>query len=77
MSVFVEGGGEVNGSFVDAKLVDRVYYYIAPEIMGGRDSISVVEGNGIKSIKNSLKIKKLNVKKINGDILLYGYVNKY
>lgn len=77
MSVFVEGGGEVNGSFVDVKLVDNVYFYIAPEILGGRNSISVVEGTGFDSVQNDLKIKKLNVKKLNGDILLFGNINEY
>lgn len=77
MSVFVEGGGEVNGSFVDVKLVDYVYFYIAPEIIGGRNSISVVEGNGVKSVKDDLKIKKLSVKKLDNDILLHGIVNEY
>ena len=77
MSVFVEGGGEVNGSFVDAKMIDTVYFYIAPEILGGRNSISVVEGNGVESVKDDLKIKKLNVKNLNGDILISGNINEY
>jgi len=77
MSVFVEGGGEVNGSFVDAKMIDTAYFYIAPEILGGRNSISVVEGNGAKSVKDDLKIKKLNVKNLNGDILIFGNINEY
>jgi len=31
----VEGGARVNGSFVSAGLVDRVFWFVAPKIIGG------------------------------------------
>lgn len=76
-SIFVEGGGEVNGSFADAKKIDDVYFYIAPEIIGGRNAISVVEGNGVKSVKDDLKIKSITVRMLKGDILVHGIINEY
>jgi len=76
-SVFVEGGGGVNGSFVDEGLVDDVYFYIAPMIIGGRDAVSVVGGKGISDLKKSLKMKTVDVKMLKDDILVHGIVNKY
>ena len=76
-SVFVEGGGGVNGSFVDEKLIDDVYFYISPEIIGGYDAVSVVGGKGVDSLKKSLKLKKVDVKMLEGDILVHGIVNQY
>lgn len=76
-SVFVEGGGEVNGSFVDEKLVDDVYFYISPEIIGGRGAVSVVGGTGAADLKKSLKLKKIEVKMLKDDILVHGIINQY
>ncbi|MBT3704845.1 bifunctional diaminohydroxyphosphoribosylaminopyrimidine deaminase/5-amino-6-(5-phosphoribosylamino)uracil reductase RibD [Candidatus Peregrinibacteria bacterium] len=76
-SVFVEGGGETNGSFVDASMVDDVYFYISPEIIGGRDAVSVVGGLGALNLKKSLKLKNVDVEKLKDDILVHGIVNNY
>lgn len=77
LSVFVEGGSETHGSFFDAGVVDDVYFYISPELIGGGKSLSVIGGKGVKSIKNSLKIKNLSVTNLDGDILVHGIVNEY
>jgi len=76
-SVFVEGGGGVNGSFVDEKLVDDIYFYISPEIIGGVDAISVVGGVGASELKKSLRLKKVDVKMLKDDILVHGIINQY
>ena len=41
ISVLVEGGGEVLGSFLDEKLVDKVYTFIAPILIGGREAKTI------------------------------------
>ena len=46
ISLMVEGGGEVLGSFFDARLVDRVYWFIAPVILGSSQSRAAVAGRG-------------------------------
>lgn len=74
-SVFVEGGGELIGSLFDARLVDRVMFFIAPKIIGGRDAVSVVMGRGVPSIANSHKITNLSVRKIGRDLLVEGDVD--
>jgi riboflavin-specific deaminase-like protein len=44
--LLVEGGGELNASFLEAGLVDKVHLTLTPQVIGGRDSPSWVEGNG-------------------------------
>ncbi len=44
LSLLVEGGATVHGSFFDAGLVDRVYAYLAPIVVGGREAPSAVAG---------------------------------
>ncbi|MCX5716241.1 MAG: bifunctional diaminohydroxyphosphoribosylaminopyrimidine deaminase/5-amino-6-(5-phosphoribosylamino)uracil reductase RibD, partial [Candidatus Omnitrophica bacterium] len=41
-SILVEGGGELIGSLVDEKLVDKFSIFIAPKIIGGKEAITSV-----------------------------------
>ena len=43
-SLLIEGGGEVNASFIENKLMDKIILYFAPKIIGGRLAPSFVEG---------------------------------
>src|SRR3989338_2654653 len=76
ISVFVEGGGEVIGSFVDAKLVDKVYAFYAPILLGGATSVSAVSGKGAGTISESLRLKNTTLKKFGDNILVSGYVDR-
>ncbi|MEW6009226.1 MAG: bifunctional diaminohydroxyphosphoribosylaminopyrimidine deaminase/5-amino-6-(5-phosphoribosylamino)uracil reductase RibD [Candidatus Omnitrophota bacterium] len=73
-SILVEGGGTLIGSLFDQRLVDKIYFFIAPKIIGGREAISSVMGEGIKSLKNAVQLKSLQVRKIGKDYLFEGYV---
>ena len=76
ISVFVEGGGEVLGSFVDAKLVDKVYAFYAPILLGGADSVGAVSGKGAGSIRESLRLKNTTLKRFGDNILVSGYIDR-
>ena len=45
-SLLVEGGGEVNASFLLGGFAQRVAFFYAPKILGGRDSRKAVAGEG-------------------------------
>lgn len=74
-SVLVEGGSEVFGSFIDEKLVDCLYWFIAPKIIGGRKAIPALGGEGISSMRDALKFKNWKIQKIGADILIYARSN--
>ncbi|MCF7909537.1 MAG: bifunctional diaminohydroxyphosphoribosylaminopyrimidine deaminase/5-amino-6-(5-phosphoribosylamino)uracil reductase RibD [Candidatus Omnitrophica bacterium] len=74
MSVFVEGGSYTLGRFFEEKMVDKVYFFIAPKICGGKNSITSVGATGVKKIEKCLRIQKLKIKKIGEDILIRGYL---
>jgi diaminohydroxyphosphoribosylaminopyrimidine deaminase/5-amino-6-(5-phosphoribosylamino)uracil reductase len=44
LTLLVEGGGHVTGSFLSSRLVDRIRLVVAPLIIGGDDSINWVAG---------------------------------
>ncbi|MBI5413137.1 bifunctional diaminohydroxyphosphoribosylaminopyrimidine deaminase/5-amino-6-(5-phosphoribosylamino)uracil reductase RibD [Candidatus Peregrinibacteria bacterium] len=71
-SVLVEGGSEIFGSFIDSKCVDKVYWFIAPKIIGGRDAIPAVGGSGITNLKNALSLRTKHIHRFGEDILIEG-----
>ncbi|GAB6137426.1 bifunctional diaminohydroxyphosphoribosylaminopyrimidine deaminase/5-amino-6-(5-phosphoribosylamino)uracil reductase RibD [Halanaerobaculum tunisiense] len=72
-SLLVEGGSQVNTSFWEAELVDKLYYFIAPKIIGGREAVSVVSGTGVEQIKEGIKLTDKDVSLSGEDILVVGY----
>ncbi|MDP2939371.1 MAG: bifunctional diaminohydroxyphosphoribosylaminopyrimidine deaminase/5-amino-6-(5-phosphoribosylamino)uracil reductase RibD [Candidatus Omnitrophota bacterium] len=76
-NILVEGGGETIGRFFDANLVDKVLFFIAAKIIGGKEAISSVMGEGIRKISQATQIKDWEFKKIGQDLLIEGNVYRY
>ena len=75
-SIFVEGGGTLNFSLLEAGLVDKVYAFIAPKIIGGGEALTSVEGEGFKNLANAIQLKDISTEMIDNDVLISGYVDR-
>jgi len=69
-SLLVEGGGEVNASFLLGGLAQRVAFFYAPKILGGDDSLKAVAGEGAKSLTEALQLCDNEWKRLGPDLLL-------
>jgi diaminohydroxyphosphoribosylaminopyrimidine deaminase / 5-amino-6-(5-phosphoribosylamino)uracil reductase len=69
-SLLVEGGGEVNASFLLQGLAQRVVFFYAPMILGGRDSRRAVAGDGAQTLAESLSLTGLEWRRLGPDWLL-------
>ena len=69
-SLLVEGGGEVNASFLLGRLAQRVAFYYAPKILGGHDSRKGVAGDGAKSLSEVIQLHQVEWRKLGEDLLL-------
>lgn len=74
ISVLVEGGGQVLGSFVDAKLVDKVYAIHAPLLIGGETATSAIRGQGAAKVSQAIRLKDISYKRFGDNLLTIGYV---
>jgi diaminohydroxyphosphoribosylaminopyrimidine deaminase / 5-amino-6-(5-phosphoribosylamino)uracil reductase len=74
-SVLVEGGTEIAGAFVDAKLVDKLTFIVAPIVIGGHNAPLAIGGNGANSLENVMRLKDLEVIKHGDDYEFTGYPN--
>lgn len=75
-SVLVEGGGSVNFSLLQAGLVDRVYAFIAPKLVGGRDALTPVEGDGFRELSHAVELEDIQLRQLGSDVLLTGIVKR-
>lgn len=71
ISILVEGGGNILGSFVDEKIIDKVYAFYAPILIGGGKAVTI-QGRGINKIKNALYFKRIATKRFQDDFLIIG-----
>lgn len=71
--LLVEGGGEVNASFVREGLVNKFIIYIAPKILGGRHSISPIAGEDVDLMELASKVKFDSIERVGEDIRIIAY----
>ncbi len=69
-SLLVEGGGEVNASFLWQGLAQRVAFFYAPKILGGHESRRGVAGEGAKTLEEILSLTELEWQRLGTDWLL-------
>jgi len=73
VTVLVEGGGVILGSFFDRGLVDKVHAVIAPLIIGAADAPAAVAGQGAFRMADALRLCDVTVERLGEDILVTGY----
>jgi diaminohydroxyphosphoribosylaminopyrimidine deaminase/5-amino-6-(5-phosphoribosylamino)uracil reductase len=73
-SVLIEGGSALNGHALMEGVVDKVYYFIAPKIIGGRESYPAVGGKDYLPLEKALKLRDMKVRRVGEDILVEGYL---
>jgi diaminohydroxyphosphoribosylaminopyrimidine deaminase / 5-amino-6-(5-phosphoribosylamino)uracil reductase len=69
-SLLVEGGGEVNASFILGGFAHRVAFFYAPMIIGGVPAPRAVAGNGILDAAKGLKLSGVQWEQLGPDLLL-------
>ena len=72
-SLLVEGGSGVAGRFIDAGLVNKVTFFVAPKIVGGSEAPSAVGGVGVELMKDALQLEHVEITQRGNDIEVTGY----
>lgn len=71
-SILVEGGAKINGTFFEQKLIDKIYLFMAPKLVGSHLAPGMMGGLGIGEMQDAVKIEDLTVEKIGQDFLFTG-----
>ena len=70
-SILVEGGGNVNWTFIKEGLVDEIIITVSPYLLGGINAISLVEGEGFSKIQQSSKLKLKKINRLGNEVVLH------
>jgi diaminohydroxyphosphoribosylaminopyrimidine deaminase/5-amino-6-(5-phosphoribosylamino)uracil reductase len=76
MSLLVEGGSQINGSFLDEGLIDKILFFLSPRLIGDRKALGIFGGSGKTTLQEAIPLNELRVRRIGEDILIEGYVTK-
>jgi len=74
-SILVEGGGEINSSFLFQGLAQRGAFFYAPKVLADRNAIKAVGGEGARRASALLKILHPEFRRFGGDVFMTGLVS--
>ncbi len=74
ISVLMEAGSQINAYALEHKLVDKVYWFVAPRICGGDKAVSPVGGQGIERMSQTIDLHNVTIRTFDEDILVEGYL---
>lgn len=74
-SLLVEGGAEVHAAFLADGLVDKLYAYVAPKLIGGRDAPGPVGGKGVDHLADAKGLAEVDFVRLGDDIVISAYTN--
>ncbi len=73
-SLLVEGGGKLAAGLLEANLVDKAWFIIAPVIIGGETAPTAVAGRGIEHLAEAWRLQRVQVKRLGEDVAIGGYL---
>jgi diaminohydroxyphosphoribosylaminopyrimidine deaminase/5-amino-6-(5-phosphoribosylamino)uracil reductase len=76
MSLMVEGGSRVNGSFLEHHLIDKIFLFLSPKLIGDGGAPGVFGGGGKAKLEEAVRLGDLRTRRIGEDILIEAYVTK-
>lgn len=73
--LLVEGGGEVQASFVEGRLAQRITFFYAPLILGSKDARRAVAGSGFSTRSGIPKLSSIEWRRVGVDLMLTARVD--
>jgi diaminohydroxyphosphoribosylaminopyrimidine deaminase/5-amino-6-(5-phosphoribosylamino)uracil reductase len=73
-SLLIEGGSSLNAHALEDGIVDKVMFFIAPKIIGGRESYPVVGGRAFRKLQAAHQLRNVTMKRVGEDFLVEGYL---
>ncbi len=72
-SLIVEGGSEVAGAFIEQRLIDKVTFFLAPRIIGGRAAYPAIGSEGFERLSDVMELRDVELRQRGKDWEFTGY----
>jgi len=73
-SLLIEGGSRVLASALADGIVDKIFFFYAPKILGGDDGVPICSGPGAASMRESIAVGNIEVHRFGDDVMIEGYI---
>jgi 2,5-diamino-6-(ribosylamino)-4(3H)-pyrimidinone 5'-phosphate reductase len=70
-TLMIEGGGTVIWNFLNQRLVDELFVYIAPVVIGGIKTPTMADGIGIKGVDELICLEVVNINRLGPGVLFH------
>ncbi len=74
-SLLIEGGSRVIASSLTQEIIDKVFFFYGPKILGGDDGVPICRGRGPELMSQSMPVKEISIRRFDDDIMIEGYLN--
>jgi diaminohydroxyphosphoribosylaminopyrimidine deaminase/5-amino-6-(5-phosphoribosylamino)uracil reductase len=71
-SLLLEGGAGLAAAFVDARMVDRVAFFLAPLLIGGTAAPGAIGGAGVERLADAPRLSGVEIARVGEDLLVGG-----
>jgi diaminohydroxyphosphoribosylaminopyrimidine deaminase/5-amino-6-(5-phosphoribosylamino)uracil reductase len=76
LSLIIEAGSKVNWTALESGLVDRIFFYYGPKILGGLEALPLAGGIGRRRRSDAIRVHGVTIHQIPPDeFAVEGYVN--
>ncbi|MDP2681229.1 MAG: bifunctional diaminohydroxyphosphoribosylaminopyrimidine deaminase/5-amino-6-(5-phosphoribosylamino)uracil reductase RibD [Deltaproteobacteria bacterium] len=72
-NLIIEGGPTIAAASLKDGIVDKITIFYAPRILG-KEGLPMIEGLGIRRLKDAVSLSRLECKRLGEDILVEGYI---
>ncbi len=73
VSLLIEGGSEVNAAALAAGLVNKLWVFVTPRLLGGREALGLVGGAGAATVAQAFNLRFEQVRRVGCDLLVEAY----
>lgn len=74
-SVMVESGQTLLGAFLDAALINEIWAFLAPKLIGGKEAPAAIGGLGVNTLEQAPRLQNLRTDTLGPDLLIRGQLD--
>lgn len=76
LSILIEGGSAINAAFLHGDHVQKVIAFLAPKLLGGKESLSAITGHSPEKMASARELHSITIDTFGDNICITGYLTE-